>query len=413
MNVSCQSVINVEHPGQGIMDLKSAGIDRIFLPVNAKFSAAEYNLKDAEEIKKVSTDTIIKRYAPILEKCKENNIEISFIRMPCIPEKSDAIAIVPELETAVSECLELCRICHCDKLMIEMPIKFIEDEEQHLQMIDYLKKCALKAKKYRVMLLLRNNLRNIGGHLTRGFCSEASEAVNCIDNLNKTLAYEAFGFCADIGICNICGNNMHSFISAIGERLKVVILKDNDGMNDNAMLPFTYSHEGNTLKHWLGVIRGLRDICFDGELAIDFSGTSGSFSPLLKKYLYPLAKEVGLYFKWQVEIENNLKRYHEFVLFGAGNMCRNYMKNYGDKYPPLFTCDNNPKLWGTTFEGLVVKNPAELRNLPKNYCVVICNSFYREIEVQLKEMGIENIGYFNDEYMPSFYFDRLDIGKYQ
>ena len=22
-------------------------------------------------------------------------------------------------------------------------------------------------------------------------------------------------------------------------------------------------------------------------------------------------------------------------------------------------------------------------------------------------MGIENIGYFNDEYMPSFYFDRL------
>lgn len=75
-----------------------------------------------------------------------------------------------------------------------------------------------------------------------------------------------------------------------------------------------------------------------------------------------------------------------------------------DQYPPLFTCDNNPKLWGTTFEGLVVKNPVELIDLPKDYCVVICNSFYREIELQLKEMGIENIGYFNDEYMPSFYF---------
>ena len=56
----------------------------------------------------------------------------------------------------------------------------------------------------------------------------------------------------------------------------------------------------------------------------------------------------------------------------------------------------------------ILKNPEILRELPKDCCVVICNIYYREIEVQLREMGIENIGYFNDEYMPSFYFDRLD-----
>ena len=37
-------------------------------------------------------------------------------------------------------------------------------------------------------------------------------------------------------------------------------------------------------------------------------------------------------------------------------MCRNYMKCYGEKYPPKFTCDNNPKLWGTNFCGLEVKH---------------------------------------------------------
>ena len=89
-------------------------------------------------------------------------------------------------------------------------------------------------------------------------------------------------------------------------------------------------------------------------------------------------------------------------------MCRNYMKCYGEKYPPLFTCDNNPKLWGTMFESLEVKNPEALKHLPKDCCVVICNIYYREIETQLHEMGIVNIGYFNDEYMPSFYFDRLE-----
>lgn len=112
--------------------------------------------------------------------------------------------------------------------------------------------------------------------------------------------------------------------------------------------------------------------------------------------------------EWQVELEQNIKKYDKRVLFGAGNMCRNYMKCYGEKYPPLFTCDNNSKLWGTSFEGLAVKSPEELKNLPKDCCVVICNIYYREIESQLRGMGIENIGYFNDEYMPSFYFDRVE-----
>lgn len=64
---------------------------------------------------------------------------------------------------------------------------------------------------------------------------------------------------------------------------------------------------------------------------------------------------------------------------------------------------------GTTFEGLKVKPPEALKSISEDCCVVICNIFYREIERQLHEMGITNIGYFNDEYMPSFYFDRLDL----
>ena len=86
------------------------------------------------------------------------------------------------------------------------------------------------------------------------------------------------------------------------------------------------------------------------------------------------------------------------------------MKNYGEKYPPLFTCDNNSKLWGTEFCGLEVKSPEALKNLPEDCGIFICNIYYREIEEQLRAMGVErNIEYFNDEYMQSFDFNRLDI----
>lgn len=144
-------------------------------------------------------------------------------------------------------------------------------------------------------------------------------------------------------------------------------------------------------------------------MIIEFRGTIVSFAPLFRPSLYQLVRKVGDYFKWQIQMENNLKNYKKFILFGAGNMCRNYMKCYGEKYPPLFTCDNNPKLWGTIFEGLEVKSPMSLRELPQDCAVIICNIYYREIEVQLKELGVENISYFNDEYMPSFYYDRLKI----
>ena len=89
-------------------------------------------------------------------------------------------------------------------------------------------------------------------------------------------------------------------------------------------------------------------------------------------------------------------------------MCRNYMKCYGEKYPPLFTCDNNPNMWGKEFCGLEIKSPEVLKEISSDCAIFICNVYYREIEKQLRTMGIRNsIEFFNDEYMPSFHFDRI------
>ena len=66
------------------------------------------------------------------------------------------------------------------------------------------------------------------------------------------------------------------------------------------------------------------------------------------------------------------------------------------------------KIWGTRFCGLEVKPPAALKGLPDTCGILICNIYYREIEKQLEDMGIHNIEFFNDEYMPAFHFDRLE-----
>ena len=202
---------------------------------------------------------------------------------------------------------------------------------------------------------------------------------------------------------------MQDFALELGSRMKAVILRDGDGQKEMSLLPFTCPSHGQPQTGWLGLIRGLREISFDGQLILDFADTAAAFSPLLRPPLLRLAKATAEYFRWQVEIETLLKRHRTIVLFGAGNMCRNYMKCYGEKYPPLFTCDNNKALWGTQFCGLPVRPPESLKQLPPDCVIFICNIYYREIEQQLKKMGIRNrIAFFNDEYMPSFYFDRLE-----
>lgn len=77
------------------------------------------------------------------------------------------------------------------------------------------------------------------------------------------------------------------------------------------------------------------------------------------------------------------------VVFGAGLMFEDYMKKYGKKYAPMFLVDNDKAKWGTKKHGIDVKNPNEILKIPKEKLrIIICSIYYREIEEQLKQMGV-------------------------
>lgn len=249
--------------------------------------------------------------------------------------------------------------------------------------------------------LFKNTYRDINGHLVRGDFSDAVRVAEYIDKLNRDAGQDKYGFCLDVGVCNICGQNLYEFIIILGKRIKVVILRENDGQKDSSMLPFSYAPIWKSQTDWKSLILGLRKIDFDGVLLLDYKHSTSAFSHLLRPKINDLAQAVGEYFKWQIDQEKVLKKYDTRVLFGAGNMCRNYMKYYGNKYRPLFTCDNNATIWGKTFEGLEIKEPQVLRKLSPDCAIFICNIYYDEIERQLKDIGVTNpIERFNDEYMP-------------
>jgi len=418
MDMICapRKFVSARFPKQGILDIADAGFQNISLDISLCCPA-----KDLQRSGKADRDpdpraarimqdptALSECCAGMLESCREKHLNISIAQGAYLPRDTRRGDLSEMLAQIHEETIRLCGKTGCRYLVVRPLFAGVpRGEEWEVNRAYYLRLASL-ARENQVTILLENQCRDINGHLVRGLCADGVEAVKWIDRLNAEAGEDRFGFCMDVGVCSLCGQNMRDFVLALGGRLKAVILRDCDGVEESSQLPFACAGRDGSRTDWLNLIRGLREIGFDGQLILDFSDTAYAFSPLLRPQLMQMAKAVADYFEWQIGIESLLKKYPARVLFGAGNMCRNYMKCYGKKYPPLFTCSNSPASWGKDFCGLEVKPPESLRKLPGDCAIFICNIYYREIEEQLREMGIKNpVEYFNDEYLPVFPFGRL------
>lgn len=424
MNILCSpsGLMDIERPGKGIANIAAAGFESILLdaamccPANSlellgihhKSSQKNMKHKDRVEVSEHPGE-LQSCMKPFLNQCRQECLRMPIARAPYLASNTKREDLGELLIRLTVESIRLCREADCQYLIVTPPFSGIKQEDEWEANRRYYLSLLDEAQKNNVTILLENHCWNRNGHLVRGICADADEAAAWIDKLNAESGEERFGFCMDAGACCLCGQDMREFAVTLGSRIKAVILRDCDGHYETSMLPFTCANRGRSATDWLGLIRGLREIDFDGQLILDFSTTAMSFSQLLHPQLLQFARSVAEFLRWQISMKNVLKKYDTRVLFGAGNMCRNFMKCYGDEFPPLFTCDNNKARWGEQFEGLEIKSPESLKELPPDCAIFICNIYYKEIEHQLREMGVSNpIEYFNDEYMPSYYFDRLE-----
>lgn len=427
MDIVCSilGIVDSVRPGQGIMDIKNAGFVNVSLEMSMGCTESELENFGRKEQARSGGKVLISEepfrlggyFGKTAGVCRDEGLCFAVARAPHLPRDTKRPDLTDRLVEICREGIRYCGKVGCGTIVVRPVSGGIKGEDEWRINREFYLSLAGAAAENGVRILLENQCRSVNGHLVRGVCADGMKAAEWVDRLNEDVGKEngtekeIFGFCMDAGVCSLCGQDMREFAVCLGKRLKAVVLRDCDGHRENTLLPFTCADQGHLRTDWLGLIRGLRTAEFDGMLLLDFGSTASAFSPMLRPQLLQLARAVGEYFKWQIEIESNLKKYRSIVLFGAGNMCRNYMKCYGEAFPPLFTCDNNRELWGSVFCGLEVKPPESLRDMPEDCGVFICNIYYREIEKQLREMGVRNIEFFNDEYMPSFYFDRVEREK--
>jgi hypothetical protein len=273
-------------------------------------------------------------------------------------------------------------------------------------------------------ILVENQCKYQEGHLVRGILSDPADVREWMTELQSAFASSVdatgvgeqsddevqieYKLCMNVGSLSVYGQDIFEYTMAVADYIGAVIVHDGSNADEVSMVPFTSVSSTGQLTQWIEIIRGLRSISYDGPLILDMEHAAKFCPPLLRPDLMKFAKRTMDYLVWQIHMADAMKKYDHIVLFGAGNMCRNYLTNYGKEYPPLFTCDNNPNRWGEDFYGLRIESPEKLRDLPENTGIFICNIYYREIQKQLEEMGItEGVEFFNDEYLQSLNMERL------
>lgn len=402
MKLMCapNGLVDIRYPRQGILDIVGAGFAEGVLDLSMCMSPdvlEKGNFQVGIEQFDHTAERLIQAY-------EDQGLKFSVALAPyLLPEtnREDLNGLVEQLAVCS---IRICGKYSCEKLIVRPLFAGIAKEELWQVNQAYYMRLSQIAMERGVQILLENQTRDINGHLIRGICSDETEAAKWIDSLNDMVSRKVFGFCMNVFAYNLCGQNMQEVIRTLGNRIQTVIISEGDGSHVNSMLPFTSVCAKCAQTDWLQLIRGLREISYDGALIFQLEDTAGGFPPALRPYLMQLVKAVANYFQKELEEEKLLKKYPRRVLFGAGNLFRFYMSCYGKKYPPLYTCDNNSSLWETEICGIPVKSPEELKKLPKDCPIFICNLYYRDIRFQLEKMGIENpIEFIDGDYLPSFF----------
>ncbi len=412
-----KGITDVWNPNQGLSDLKTADFTNLYFDMEAVCPGEDMEKLARGSLQKGARTRVVEHpeelrstVAPFFGKLQEKNMEVLLAKAPSLLWNTKQASFNDALRILTVESIRCCGEFGVPKLIVPPLFAGLDASELFEKNKHFYTSLIPLAKEHHVMLLLENQCRDKNGHLIRGLFSNGQEAAEFLDELNETAGEEIFGYAYNGGNANLCSQNIYEEMSTLGHRIKAVLISDNNGNDKARLLPFTSTGPKGVDTDWLSLVRGVRAIDFDGDVVLEYGDTALATSPILKPALLNYAKKIGDYFLWQFEMDAMVRNYGDRVLFGAGNMCRNYMKNYGEAYPPLFTCDNNSSNWGKTFEGLEVKNPEELKKLPRDTAIFICNVYYREIEAQLKDMGLKNpIVFFNDEYLEMLHFERLEM----
>lgn len=197
--------------------------------------------------------------------------------------------------------MNICAFFQCPYIVVhgfKLARNLGSEEMEWAQTEKFLDSLAPLAKELHIMICVENLYHSVGGHLVEGPCCNARKTAERIDRFNDRHHSEVLGVCFDTGHANLVGIDFESFLTALGHRLKVLHIHDNDGAGDLHQIPFTFTktRENTASTDWEGFLAGLRNIRFDQVLSFETAPVLTAFPQEMKKQVLRFIADIGTYF---------------------------------------------------------------------------------------------------------------------
>ena len=225
---------------------------------------------DSVDIKPGGT-VVIGKSAVIIHGCGEHGVvAVHHKQFPIVSDISIEVVTDTCIVRELDKCFAVCEFVGCPAIVVHPTKAESREAEWELNLKIY-RSLIPVIKKYKgVKICLENIFGRRPGVIMDGRLSIVDDAVRMIDILNEEAGGDYFGFCLDVGHANLTKKNIKEFIKALGKRLTILHIHDNNGLDDMHMIPYSYlATTQSTVCDWDGFVQGLREIGYEGVLAFE------------------------------------------------------------------------------------------------------------------------------------------------
>lgn len=280
---------------EGMKIVRDAGIECIDFNIDTKVSIREIS-KGGEDLFFTRSDEALKEYyRPQKEAFERLGLSMSQMHGPFPVYDRESERATDVLYNATVKCLMLCEYFGCPYLVVHPAVGTDAQDEKEINMKIY-KRLVPAAKKYGVGICLENMFRGKDGHIIEAVCSDITQTCEFIDELNDFAGEKIFSFCYDLGHATLLGKDIKRSIVQLGDRLTVLHIHDNNGLNDIHMQPFSQTRSKGWVTDWEGFIDGLKAIDYKGVLSFETFNSLVSLPKELHPAMVNYIGAVGKFF---------------------------------------------------------------------------------------------------------------------
>ena len=294
---------NKEDPLGSLTYIKECGFDAIDYNIDT-YMKTSLLVKEGmfPTIFDKTVEELLEFFTPLKEASEKTGVAITQMHAPFPVYHKGQDAINAHIMMALDKTFAVAEFLGCPAVVVHPTIAETKEAEWELNLGIY-RSLIPVIKKYRgVKICLENLFRRRAGRIEEGRFTDAADSCRMIDLLNEEAGGDYFGFCFDVGHAVLTHRNIKEFIKTMGHRLTILHIHDNNGHEDQHVLP--YSCLSNADEHvcdWQGFVEGLKEIGYSGTLAFETFRVMSTFPEAVRTQLLSLIAGIGHYWAEQIE----------------------------------------------------------------------------------------------------------------